>query len=159
MTEIRGNFMHRVAAALFTAATTLTLAACSSEPEPVDPAAQADAFAKRIGSSAPASGSGTAEPVPPRIAETLPGAAPGPFNPGTLTDPASAKCGANQMGPFLGKLADEPTRLEIVKTVGRSDNVRFVVHGSGGFINPDPTSPRLNLMLDAQNIIRDARCG
>jgi hypothetical protein len=63
------------------------------------------------------------------------------------------------MGPFIGKLADEATRLDIVKTLGRSGDLRFVAFGGGGFINPDPTSPRLNLMLDAQNIIRDARCG
>ncbi|MFN3988675.1 MAG: hypothetical protein ACK4GC_14710 [Paracoccaceae bacterium] len=160
--------MTRIAQLLLTTAASLVLAACSSEPQPTDPAAQAqaeaDAFAQRIkaGSPAPVTGSQAATPqatATPRIAKPLPGAAPGPFMPGTATDPASATCGANRMGPFIGKLADEATRLEIVKTLGRSDNLRFVAFGSGGFINPDPTSPRLNLMLDQQNIIRDARCG
>jgi hypothetical protein len=148
---------------LFTAAAALALAACESAPEPVDPAAEADAFAQRINAPTPAD---VAVTIPaaeataaPRIAQPLPGAAPGPFIPGTQTDPAAATCGANRMGPFLGELADEPTRLEIVKTLGRSDKVRFVAFGSGGYINPDPTNPRLNLMLDAQGIIRDARCG
>jgi hypothetical protein len=149
---------------LITAAATAALAACSSEPAPADPAAEADAFAQRIKSGTPAASAPAPAPAPaataaPRIAQPMPGAAPGPFMPGTATDPASAKCGANQMGPFIGKLADEPTRLAIVKTLGRSDQIRFVAFGSGGFINPDATNPRLSLMLDAQGIIRDARCG
>ncbi|TAD80519.1 MAG: hypothetical protein EAY70_05670, partial [Sphingomonadales bacterium] len=88
-----------------------------------------------------------------------PGAAPGPFARGTLTDPASKTCGAPLMGPFIGKLADQATRAEIANMLGRTDNLRFVAYGSGGFVNPDPTNPRLSIMLDAQNIIRDARCG
>ena len=48
---------------------------------------------------------------------------------------------------------------EIAKVLGRSDNLRFVLYGSNVSVNPDPTNPRLSLMLDAQNIIRDARCG
>lgn len=43
--------------------------------------------------------------------------------------------------------------------LGRTDNLRFVAYGSTGNVNPDPTNPRLSIMLDAQNIIRDARCG
>jgi hypothetical protein len=144
---------------LVTAAAVLALGACSNEPEPVDPAAEADAFAQRIkGAETPVAPAAQATAAP-RIAKPLPGAAPGPFIPGTQTDPGAATCGANRMGPFLGKLADEPTRLEVVKTLGRNDNLRFVAFGSGGYINPDPTNPRLNLMLDAQGIIRDARCG
>jgi hypothetical protein len=88
-----------------------------------------------------------------------PGAAPGPFVPGTLTDPASKACGAPLMGPFIGKLADQPTRAEIAKMIGRTDNLRFVAYGSIDNVNPDATNPRLSIMLDAQNIIRDARCG
>ena len=151
--------MTRVAHIPLILGATLALAACSSEPAPVDPAAEADAFAQRIAANTPTPAPSAAATAAPRIAQPLPGAAPGPFIPGTATDPAAATCGANRMGPFIGKLADEATRLEIVKTLGRSDNLRFVAFGGGGFINPDPTNPRLNLMLDAQNIIRDARCG
>lgn len=151
--------MIRFSGLIFAAATALSLIACNKEPEPADPAAEADAFAQRINSNTPSPAPTAAATVAPRIAQPLPGAAAGPFLPGTATDPASATCGANQMGPFIGKLADEATRLDIVKTLGRSDNIRFVAFGSPGFINPDATNPRLNLMLDAQNIIRDARCG
>ena len=97
--------------------------------------------------------------VAPTIAPPQPGAAPGAFAAGTATDPQAANCGATVMGPFIGKLADQPTRAAIVQTLGRADNLRFVVFGSEGTITPDPTSPRLSIMLDAQNIIRDARCG
>lgn len=138
------------------AAAALALAACGSEP--AQPGNDADSFAARIKQNEGAT------PVPqatvaPKIATPMPGAAPGPFAPGTQTDPAAKTCGANLMGPFIGKLADQPTRAEIVKVLGRTDNLRFVTYGSNGFVNPDPTNPRLSLMLDAQNIIRDARCG
>jgi len=93
------------------------------------------------------------------VATPMPGAAPGPFARGTLTDPASRTCGAPLMGPFIGKLADQPTRAEIARMLGRTDNLRFVAFGSAVTVNPDPTNPRLSIMLDAQNIIRDARCG
>jgi hypothetical protein len=139
----------------------LALAACGSP----DPQAgnEAEDFAARIGQGDQASGA-PATPAPaatatPVIVKPLPGAAPGPFARGTLTDPAAATCGAPLMGPFIGKLADQPTRAEIAKVLGRTDNLRFVAYGGGGNVNPDPTNPRLSIMLDAQNIIRDARCG
>jgi len=143
--------------ALTFALAALALVACGSEPAPTGN--DADSFAARINQNG-----ASPTPVPeatatPKIAKPLPGAAPGPFARGTLTDPASKTCGANLMGPFIGKPADEATRAEIVKVLGRTDNLRFVLYGSGGFVNPDPTNPRLSMMLDANNIIRDARCG
>lgn len=148
--------MPKISPALLTLPLALALSACGSEPDPA--ANDADSFAARINQN----GSATPAPqgtVAPQMAETRPGAAPGPFVPGTLTDPASATCGANLMGPFIGKPADDATRSEIVQALGRSDNLRFVDFGSGGYVNPDPSNPRLSLMLDAQNIISDARCG
>lgn len=130
------------------------LTACGSEPE--QPANDADSFAARIGK--PEATPNPAATVAPTIATPLPGAAPGAFAKGTLTDPASQKCGAPLMGPFIGKLADQATRAEIAKVLGRTDNLRFVIYGSGD-VNPDATNPQLSLMLDEQNIIRDARCG
>lgn len=135
----------------------LALAACGAEPE--KPANDADSFAARI-----KSGEATPTPAPtgmttPKIAKTLPGAAPGPYARGTLTDPESKTCGAPLMGPFIGKLADQATRAEIAKLLGRTSNLRFVAFGSTGNVFPDPTNPRLSIMLDEQNIIRDARCG
>ncbi|MCZ8136789.1 MAG: hypothetical protein O9266_10820 [Porphyrobacter sp.] len=134
----------------------LVLAACGSEPDPA--ANDADSFAARINQNAGASPAPEATATP-TIAKPLPGAAPGAFAAGTQTDPAAKTCGANLMGPFIGKPADQPTRAAIAKTLGRTDNLRFVVFGSVDTVNPDPTNPRLSLMLDAQNIIRDARCG
>lgn len=142
-------------------ALTLLLSACGSEPEQAGN--DADSFAARIGKGEATPGPGgvpvAQATVAPIVAEPKPGAAPGPFAPGTLTDPASRTCGAPLMGPFIGKLADQATRAEIAKMLGRTDNLRFVTFGSIGNVNPDPTNPRLSIMLDAQNIIRDARCG
>lgn len=137
----------------------LSLAACGGEAE--QPGTDAETFAARIGQpgptpAAPASPAAAAAPV---VATPLPGAAPGAFARGTLTDPAAKTCGAPLMGPFIGKLADQPTRADIAKALGRTDNLRFVAFGSTGNVTPDPTNPRLSIMLDAQNIIRDARCG
>ncbi len=134
----------------------LVLAACGSEPDPA--ANDADSFAARINQNAGASPAPEATATP-TVAKPLPGAAPGAFAAGTQTDPAAKTCGANLMGPFIGKPADQPTRAAIAKALGRTDNLRFVVFGSVDTVNPDPTNPRLSLMLDAQNIIRDARCG
>lgn len=139
----------------------LGLAACGSAPE--QPGNDAQSFAARI-KSGEASPGAIAEPAPaatatPQIAQPMPGAAPGAFARGTLTDPASKTCGAPLMGPFIGKQADQPTRAEIAAALGRTDNLRFVAFGSTSYVNPDPTNPRLSIMLDAQGIIRDARCG
>jgi hypothetical protein len=148
--------MTKLSPVLLALPLTLALTACGGEPDPATN--DADSFAARINQN------GAATPAPqgtvaPTVAEPQPGAAPGVFAPGTQTDPASATCGANLMGPFIGRPADEATRAEIVEVLGRSDNLRFVAHGTPGYINPDPTNPRLSLMLDAGNIIRDARCG
>lgn len=133
----------------------LALAACGSETK--EPGNDADSFAARIGKKEATPN--PAATVAPVIATPLPGAAPGPFAEGTLTDPAAKTCGAPLMGPFIGKLADQPTRAEIAKVLGRTNNLRFVTYGSTANVNPDPTNPRLSIMLDEQNIIRDARCG
>lgn len=130
----------------------LALSACGT------PASEesADDFASRIGS-------GTKQPaaqgtVAPTVATPLPGAAPGPMTPGTQTDPNTA-CSAHLVGNFIGKLADAATQTEVANAAEGAIEVRFVPFGGNEFINPDPTNPRLNMMLDSQNIIRDARCG
>lgn len=151
--------MIRLAAAaraLPFALSALALTACGSNSE--EGGNDADSFAARIGSGEASPTPNPAATVAPTIATPLPGAAPGPFAKGTLTDPAAKTCGAPLMGPFIGKLADQATRAEIAKVLGRTDNLRFVIFGSSD-VNPDATNPRLSLMLDPQNIIRDARCG
>lgn len=130
------------------------LTACGSS-EPVDNSQVAEDFAARINGGEPKP-TGT---VAPTVAEPLEGAAPGPYSPGTATDPESSTCGANLMGPYLGRNADEATRLAIMQAAnGSAAEVRFIPAGSP-YIRPDPTNPRLNLMLDNLGIIRDARCG
>ena len=148
--------MFKLSPAFLALPLALVLAACGSEPDPA--ANDADSFAARINQNAGASPAPEATATP-TIAKPLPGAAPGAFAAGTQTDPAAKTCGANLMGPFIGKPADQATRAAIAKALGRTDNLRFVVFGSVDTVNPDPTNPRLSLMLDAQNIIRDARCG
>ena len=149
--------------AIALASLAFTISACGNDP--AQPGTDADSFAARIGSDGAAAAPGAvpapapAATVAAMVATPLPGAAPGPFAKGTLTDPASKTCGAPLMGGFLGKLADQGTRAEIARMLGRTDNLRFVTFGSAGTVNPDPTNPRLSIMLDAQNIIRDARCG
>ncbi len=149
----------RLTAALPLAFAALALAACGGDP--AQPANDAESFAERIGQgeAAPGANPNPAATEAPRIAKPLPGAARGPFAEGTLTDPAAKTCGAPLMGPFIGKLADQATRADIAQVLGRTRNLRFVAYGSGQNVNPDPTNPRLSIMLDAQNIIRDARCG
>jgi hypothetical protein len=151
--------MTKLSPALLALPLVLMLTACGKDPEPAGN--DAESFAARIhqNAGAPAAPAAPVATATPKIATPLPGAAPGPFAAGTLTDPAAKTCGAPLMAPFIGRPADEATRAEIVKVLGRTDNLRFVPYGSVGYVNPDPTNPRLSLMLDESGIIRDARCG
>jgi hypothetical protein len=151
--------MTKLSFALLALPLALTLVACGKDPAPSGN--DAESFAARIhqNAGAPAAPAAPAATATPKVATPLPGAAPGPFAAGTLTDPAARTCGATLMGPFIGRPADAATRAEIVKVLGRTDNLRFVPYGSQGYVNPDPTNPRLSLMLDESGIIRDARCG
>ncbi|MFN4019049.1 MAG: hypothetical protein ACK4IC_00870 [Erythrobacter sp.] len=148
--------MPKPSSAFLALSLALVLAACGGQPDQASN--DADSFAARINQNAGASPAPEATATP-TVATPQPGAAPGVFAKGTQTDPASKTCGANLMGPFIGKPADQATRAAIAKALGRTENLRFVVFGSVDTINPDPTNPRLSLMLDPQNIIRDARCG
>lgn len=132
--------------------TLLALAACGGE-EP-DTSNSADDFAARINGGAP----NAQATVAPTVAAPLEGAAEGAYSPGTATDPQSATCGANEMGPFIGKPADDATRAQIMTVAAGASEVRFIPAGSP-YVRPDPTNPRLNLMLDNLGVIRDARCG
>lgn len=145
----------------------LVLSACGgNEPETTQ---SADDFAARINGEASASSSSEKSPSaaqaapdapgtkPPQIAPPLANAAAGPYEPGTATDPESATCSANIMGPFFGRAADAETRAEIQQAAVNASAIRFLEPGSG--LVADPTNPRLNLMLDYTGVIRDARCG
>ena len=146
----------------------LGLTACGKAPDTTNPAAnaegqaaskpsEADAFAQRIKASSKAN-QAASKPQPPQIAQPLEGAAPGPFVAGTATDPESKTCAANRMGPYLNQPADDATRAAIMKEAEAAKEVRFIAPGSD-FIRPDPTHPRLNIMIDVTGVIRDARCG
>lgn len=152
----RESPMNRLSIIL-TAPALLALAACGA-PEETDTSAAADDFAARINGGGAGNAPAPAATVAPTIAPPRENAAPGAFAPGTATDPASQTCNANKMGPFLDRTADEATRLEVMSAAAGAAEVRFIQPGSD-FINPDPTNPRLNIMLDNQGIIRDARCG
>lgn len=141
-----------------TLAALLALTACGSDPEPTPRTNEAEDFAARINGGGGAPQPAPQGTVPPKVVEPLPNAAEGAFTEGTATDPASATCGANRMGRYLGRKADLDTRRAIVSSLPQGAQVRFLDPGSL-FIRPDPSSPRLNLMLDATGVIRDARCG
>lgn len=141
---------------LIAAPALLALAACGGSE--AGTSNTADDFAARINGNNPASAPNPAATNAPQIAKPLPGAAEGAYVPGTLTDPESAICAANQMGPYIGKEADNATKLAIMEAAKGAGEVRFILPG-GANVNPDPTNPRLNIMIDNLNIIRDARCG
>ena len=155
--------MKKVSALLITPVL-LGLAACSESPP--SGSNSADDFAARINgetSSEPSAGqapaqSGQQAMASPTVASPLPNPAPGPFVPGTWTDPESSICGANMMEDFIGKPADEPTRQAIKLAAVGASEVQFV-EVSGVTIYPDPTNPRLSIMIDNLGVIRDARCG
>lgn len=139
-------------AVLIAAPALLALAACGATE--TDNSNGAEDFAARINGSGPK----PEATVAPTVAQPLEGAAPGAYAPGTATDPQSSNCAATAMGAFLGRQADEANRAAIMVAAAGASEVRFVQPGSD-YIRPDPTSSRLNLMLDNLGIIRDARCG
>ena len=56
------------------------------------------------------------------------------------------------------KQADDATRAAILEATSSVQEVRFLPAGSP-YVAPDPTSARLNLIIDNIGFIRDARCG
>ncbi|MEO1048303.1 MAG: hypothetical protein AAFW59_08235 [Pseudomonadota bacterium] len=143
----------------------LALAACGAPAEEDTAAAsQADDYAARINgeksaqADAPAAESTPGAPVAaPTVAEPLETIASGPFNPGTATDPNTA-CNANLFGQFIGQQPDADVRAQILEVANDVTEVRFIAPG-GDYIKPDPTNPRLNVMIAVDGIIRDIRCG
>lgn len=134
----------------------IALAACG---QPAADSENADDYAARIGGTPSVAANGTpgARPTPASVATPAAGAAPGPFSPGTATDPQSRNCSAPAVAPFYGRPADQATRREVMEAVAPQTRVRFVRAGSS--VEPDAGSDRLNIMLDTTGIIRDARCG
>lgn len=139
-------------------AAALAVAACSQEPAADE---SADDFAARVGGTATSSsGPGSAEEgpmTPPVVATPLPGAAPGPMERGTQTDPASQSCGAPKAAEFLGQVAVPDVRVALQKAIAPVKDIRF--RAPGAVVTQDFRNTRLNVMLDATGTIRDLRCG
>ncbi|WP_298303154.1 I78 family peptidase inhibitor [uncultured Erythrobacter sp.] len=132
------------------------LAACDARSE--GDASSADDFAARINGGAQGGAASEAADAP-SVAAPLPVAGNSSDVPGTMADPASSICGANLMEPYIGQKYDDAVRVQIVETAANNEGgVRFVLPGTAT-VQPDPTSPRLSIMIDNLGVIRDARCG
>lgn len=145
--------------ALFCIASPLLLASCG---QPAGDAESADDFASRINgttqpaaTNAPAADNGTAGV--PRIAAPQAGAAMGPVEPGTMTDPASQTCGAPSGEDYLGKMYTPELGQQINGLAPQGGSVRVLKAGQG--VTGKTLDNRLNVMLDGNGIIRDFRCG
>ncbi len=131
------------------------LAACGGAPEQSETAEQ---FAARINGAAPgAAASGPAPQGTPTVSTPLPGAAPGPMEPRTLTDPAASSCGATSVAEFLGQGDSPDIRQAIAGKAQPRAGVRFILPGETQ--TQEFNNNRLNVMFDAGGIIRDFRCG
>lgn len=137
----------------------LALAACSWGSDDTSGTNEADEFAARInGGQAPAQ-AGAGAQTAANAGTPVPGAVATPsYVPGTSADPNAVICGAPTVAAFFGREANDATRAELAAALGSQTQVRFVPPGSA-FINPDPTSTQLNIMIDSAGVIRDARCG
>ena len=136
----------------------LALAACSGgAEEPAPQTSEADAFAERINGGKTAQAIPTAPAGAPTVAAPLEGASSNPYTPGTTTDPKAA-CNPSAFGEFIGRQPSADVRAEIMEAARNLPEVRFIAPG-GAYIKPDPTNPRLNVMIATDGIIRDIRCG
>ena len=140
----------------------MIMSACASEPKQEDTTSAAEDYAARINGEKSAQATPTAlptaEPIP--VAPATPAsaaAAPSGYEPGTSSDPNSA-CNANLFGQFIGKQPNAEVRAQIMDAATDMPEVRFITPGSD-YIKPDPTHPRLNVMIAADGVIRDIRCG
>ncbi|MEO1731405.1 MAG: hypothetical protein AAFR64_11770 [Pseudomonadota bacterium] len=149
---------------LLCATASLTLSACASEPEEDKGSTQAEEFAARINGTQPPAElqpEPQAEPAAPVAAqaETQPASndAKSAFAAGTATDPNSA-CNANVFSQFIGQQPNAEVRGQIMAAAEGVSEVRFIAPGAN-YIKPDPTHPRLNVMIAVDGVIRDIRCG
>lgn len=145
----------------------LALAACGGAPEETETKSNpADEFAARINGNktaqaTPGNAQAPASPpsteAAPTVAQPLQSISTTPFAAGTATDPNSA-CNANAFGEFLGREPSSEVRAAILEKASEAGEVRFIAPG-GKYIKPDPTNPRLNVMIAVDGVIRDIRCG
>ena len=131
----------------------LLLAACG---EPAQQTETAEEYAARINGTAPAA-SQPGQQTAATIATPLPGAAPGPVERGTVTDPAASSCGAISVADYLGQADGPDIRQAIADKAKPRAGVRFILPGEAQ--TQDFNNNRLNVMFDASGVIRDLRCG
>ena len=149
---------------LLCTAISLTLCGCASEQDENEGSSQAEDFAARInGTQTQAASEQTATGPTPEQGQTQlqqqqgsegPEAA---FAAGTATDPNSS-CSANLFSQFIGQKPNAEVRSQIMLKAEGISEVRFIAPGAN-YIKPDPTHPRLNVMIAVDGIIRDIRCG
>lgn len=126
------------------------LSACGGQPDPN--AKEVDDFAARIGTPKQAE---AAPPASKPEAEATKLAA-NPENE-AVAQPAPSQCNAPKVAPFYGRQADEATQAAVMAAVAPQTDVRFIEAGSA--LPEDTASPRLNVMIDVNGNIREARCG
>ncbi|MEM9311174.1 MAG: hypothetical protein AAGA34_06975 [Pseudomonadota bacterium] len=155
---------------LTVATASLALAACGTSAPEETPTDEAANYAARINgeqtaqaqpapieTASPSAGPSVASGVTPSAAEPLEAGVPNNYAPGTASDPNSA-CNANLFGQFVGQQPDAEVRAQIMEAAADIPEVRFIAPGSD-YIKPDPTHPRLNVMIAVDGVIRDIRCG
>lgn len=131
------------------------LAACGGA---VEQSETVEEYAARVNGTAPiAAATGPAPEGSPKVAAPLPGAAPGPVEPHTPTDPSSSSCGATAAAEFLGQADTAPLRHQIAEKSQPRAGVRYIRPGEPQ--TQDFNNNRLNVMMDAGGVIRDFRCG
>lgn len=134
---------------------TAMLSACGGAAEQGETSAE---YAARINGTAPsAPATGPAAQGSPAVSTPLPGAAPGPREPRTPTDPAASSCGATKVAEYLGQVDDAVTRRAISEKAQPRAGIRVIRPGE--MYTQDFNNNRLNVMLDAGGVIRDLRCG
>ena len=126
------------------------LSACSGQPDPN--AKEVDDFAARIGTPKQAE---AAPPTPKADADAA--SPPANLENEAEVQPAPSQCNAPKVAPFYGRQADEATQAAVMAAVAPQTDVRFIEAGSA--LPEDTASPRLNVMIDVNGNIREARCG
>lgn len=100
-----------------------------------------------------------AEPNPETLAkaESAEAAAQASGSASAVESGSVGNCGAPKVAPFFGRRADDQTRAAVIAALAPQKTVRFV--DTGLAIKPNPEATRLNVIIDTNGIIRDARCG
>ena len=90
------------------------------------------------------------EETPPATAEAATMAMP-------VGTPEPTDCNADRAAQFAGRTADTEVRAELVEAVAPVTAIRWV--GPGDATTEDYSPERLNVMLDAGEVIVSAHCG